>query len=158
MRGTVREGDWVKTTDALTTGLSGTIRRGTQGVVTSVLPGWFTPRAIVTFDGGFGTVRLTVPVRKLRVVRRDGGVERFNIRHGRVMAARAALALFTAWPVISWAAQYLWVNGDFSGIEGAFALGLVDSFGYYVTVLATDPVRGVVYLCFLALAGRLAWR
>jgi hypothetical protein len=160
MWGSVQEGDWVKATDTLTVGMFGgsMIRPGTKGVVTSVISGWFSSRAAVTFDGEFGTVRATVPVSKLRVVRRGGGVEAFTSRRGRLMAARAGLMIFVAWPVISFVAQYLWLNHGFSGITRAFALGVIDSFGDYLNMLLTSPVRGALYLGFLGLVGRLAWR
>lgn len=30
--------------------------------------------------------------------------------------------------------------------------------GYYLTMLLTNPVKGALYMGFLALIGRLAWR
>jgi hypothetical protein len=85
-------------------------------------------------------------------------VERFKACKRRVAAARAALALFIVWPVISFAAQYVWQNHGFSGITAAFALGVVESFASYLEMLLTKPVRAAVYLGFLGLVGRLAWR
>lgn len=158
--GSVQEGDWVKATHTLTIGMfrGPSIKPGTKGVVTSVIPGWFNSRATVAFDGGFGTVSVTVPVSKLRVVRRGGGVGPFKARQGRMTAARVALAFFIAWPTISFVAQYAWANHGFSGITGAFAIGVVESFGYYVDMLLTNPIRAAVYLVFLGLVARLAWR
>src|SRR5205823_836202 len=127
--GTLHEGDWVKATKPLRIGLlgGGTIRAGTKGVVTAVERGLWTARAAVAFDGGFGTVRATVPTRHLGRVRSGGGVDRFHRRQRHVAAARAGFALFLAWPVISWCIQYIWINKGFTGITGAFAIGIVQS-------------------------------
>lgn len=159
MWGTIREGDWVKNRDTVPVTLgdqlskSG-IKPGTRGVVTATTGS----RASVTFDGGIGTVSATVSIRKLRVVRRGGGVDRFATRQSRLNAARAALALFLAWPVISWIVQYLWINKSFSGMVPAFAAGVLQSFGDWITLLVTNPFHTVIYLAFLTILGKLAWR
>jgi len=97
----VQEGDWVKATDTLAIGLFGnsTIKRGTKGVVTSVVSGWLTSRrVVVAFDSGFGSVNATVSTSEIRVVRREGGVDRFKARQSRLFAARVALGVFVTWP------------------------------------------------------------
>lgn len=156
----IREGDWVTATESLVYGLLGgsTIKAGTRVVVTNVANGWFNSTASVRWDGGFGTVSTTVPTRHLRVVRHGGGVDRFVSHQGRLTAARAALALFLIWPVIKWVVEYVWLNKGFSGITGAFALGMVDSIDGWITMLVASPVHAVIYFAFLGLIGRWAWR
>jgi len=59
---------------------------------------------------------------------------------------------------MSWMAQYVWANEGFSGIVVAFAVGVVESTGDYITMLVQHPIQSAVYLGFLVLVGRLAWR
>lgn len=157
--GAVREGDWVRNRATMPVTISdhlskSGIKPGTRGVVTATTGS----RANVTFDGGIGTVSTTVPIRSLRVVRRGGGVDRFATHQSRLNAARAALALFLAWPVISWVIQYVWINKSFSGMIPAFAVGVLQSIGDWITLLVTSPLHTVIYLVFLAILGKLAWR
>lgn len=160
MWGSVSAGDWVKTDTDIRVGMFGgtTIRAGTKGVVTGVSTGWLTSRAVVEFDSGFGTVRASVPTHQVQLVRRDGGIERFTSRQRRLAVARLALLLFLSWPIIWWCLQYVWINKSFSGITSGFAISIVDSIGDWITMLVSNPVKGVVYLGFLWVVGRLAWR
>lgn len=159
MWGRVRDGDWVQVdTDVKVGMLGGTVKAGTKGVVTGVSTGWITSRAHVQFDGGFGAVHANVPTYRLRLIRPNGGVDRFTTRQRRLAATRAALLLFLAWPIIWWAVQYVWINKGFSGITSGFALSIVQSIGDWIIMLVSNPVKGIIYLGFLWIVGRLAWR
>lgn len=102
--GGLHDGDWVRADRNISTGILGgtTINAGSKGVVTTISSGWFTSRAEVDFGSGLGTVRANVPTHQLRLVRRDGGIDRFSARQRRVAPARMALLLFLAWPIIWW--------------------------------------------------------
>ncbi|CAI9413189.1 hypothetical protein [Nocardioides sp. T2.26MG-1] len=160
MWGSVRDGDWVKVDTDINLGMLGgtTIKAGTKGVVTGVSTGWITSRADVQFDSGFGTAHANVPTHRLRLIRPNGGVDRFTTRQRRLAAARSALLLFLAWPIIWWAIQYVWINRGFSGITSGFALSIVGSIGDWIIMVISNPVKGIIYLGFLWIVGRLAWR
>jgi hypothetical protein len=160
MWGSLRDGDWVKADTTIRAGLLGgtRIKAGTKGIVTGVSTRWLTSRADVEFHSGFGTVRVSVPTHRLHLVRRDGGVDRFTERQQRLAAARLALLVFFAWPITWWCVQYVWINKSFSGMTSAFAISIVDSIGDWITMLTSNPIKGLIYLGFLWLAGRLAWR
>lgn len=160
MWGSVRNGDWVKADGEINTGLFAgpTISAGTKGVVIGVSTGWFSSRAEVEFDSGLGTVRATVPAHQLRLVRRNGGLDRFLTRQRRLSAARAALFVFLAWPVAWWCVQYVWQNKGTDGISAAFALGVIDSLGQWLTMFIANPAGTLVYVAFLWALARLAWR
>lgn len=157
--GGLQVGDWVKAnrtvpvtfTDSITE--SG-VRPGTMGVVTDTAGS----RVQVAFEGGFGTVDAWVPTRHLRVVGRGRGVGSFRSHARRIAVARAALSLFLAWPVLKFLAIYGWTHHGFSGVTSAFALAVIDSIGDWLAMLVQQPVKTVVYLIFLGILGRLAWR
>jgi hypothetical protein len=155
----VAEGDWVKVQATVpvtfSDHLTGSgIKKGTRGVVTSIGSG----RAEVRFDTGLGGVSAWVPTRHLSVVRRGGGVAAFNDRITRLSVARAALIVFLSYPVWSFVIMYGWVNKGFDGITVAFALGVVQSIGDWMTMFVSAPVKTIVWVGFLWVLALLAWR
>ena len=74
----------------------------------------------------------------------------------RVTAARAALAVFLAWPVLQFVAVYGWRHRGLNGIAGAFAVGLLGSVVDWLRMLIQQPVKTIVYVMFLGALTRLA--
>jgi hypothetical protein len=99
-----------------------------------------------------------VPTRHLRRIRKDGGIDAFLTRQDRLTVVRAALALFMAWPVLSFVGHYAFAHRSFKGITEAFAAGALQSIGDWIVMLVSNPVHALFYLAFLGILGRFAWR
>ena len=157
--GPIGPGDWVTArvripvtfTDSL---LGDGIRAGTRGVVTNRSGGVVT----VDFDSGFGTATVTTKVSNCTLARRDGGVESFRRRARVVTTIRVALAVFLLWPFALFLVTYLWHERTLNGIEATLVEATLDSAGEWVGTLLAEPVRALVYLAFLAVLSRIAFR
>lgn len=157
--GQPRPGDWVRNTELVPTNLADHVlcsglRRGTRGVVVS--RSW--SHLEVEFDTGYGMVRARVPHRAVRVVRRDGGRDRFHRRTSRLTVVRLAVAAFLLFPVVWWVGAYLWTFRTFDGIVPAFAVAAMDSAADLALGALEHPVQSLVYAGFLAVLGRFAFR
>jgi hypothetical protein len=153
----IEPGDWVRTTEKVSVGIAdellGTgVPAGARGVVCERNGSWLR----VDLEHGLATVSVRVRARDCRVVRRQGGRERFHRWSGRRRAARIGLLCFTLWPLAQFTVLYWWYNRSFEGLTGELALAAVDSAVEMADHLVTDPARTLVYLGFLAVVGRLA--
>ncbi|GGD24606.1 hypothetical protein [Nocardioides daphniae] len=152
-------GDWVSATTKISTGLlddltGGGLPAGSRGVVTDRSGRWLT----VEFDNGPGTTTARVKDSHCHIARRGGGRDRFHDRTRRMSIVRLALAAFLLWPFAQFFALYLWYNRTLDGIMPALALATLESVGDFAAQIVTEPVRTLLYLGFLAVLGRLAFR
>lgn len=152
-------GDWIRTTKTIPLTLTdavlgGGLPRGTQGVVNRRAGS----RVTADFATGFGTITATVDASSCRVERRGGGRDAFR-DHVRLMTVvRLALAAFLSWPIVQFVGVYVWTHHSFDGIAGAFVVGVVDGFGDWLIALVQHPLSTVVYVVFLALLSKVAFR
>lgn len=152
-------GDWVRATTTVPTGLlddltGGGLPAGSRGVVTGRSGRWLT----VDFDNGLGITTTRVKDSHCRIDRRGGGRQRFHQNASRMTIVRLALAGFVLWPLAQFLAYYLWHNRTLDGVVPALLLATLDSVGDLGIHLITNPVRTVLYLGFLAVVGRIAFR
>jgi len=160
-----RCGDWVKATGTIpvtftdhlltTTG----IRPGTRGVVVAGPCGWLRPTATVRFDTGLGgTCEVNTPLSKIRVSRRNGGIERFTGRAHWMGLARLGVALALCAPVLYFVLVYLWTFRTFEGLVPALMTSALDSAVAMVGFVLTRPVEAATFLILTWLLGRFAFR
>lgn len=152
-------GDWVRATTTIPTGLlddltGGGLPAGSRGVVTDRSGRWLT----VDFDNGLGTITTRVKDSHCCVDRRGGGWQRFHDGNRRMTIVRVALGGFLLWPLAQFLTLYLWHNRTLDGFVSALALASFESIGDLANQLISNPVRTLVYLGFLAVLGRIAFR
>lgn len=152
-------GDWVRATTEVSTGLlddltGGGLPAGTRGVVTGRSGRWLT----VDFDNGLGTTTTRVKDSDCHIDRRRGGRRQFHNRARRMMIVRLALVGFLLWPFVQFFTLYFWHNRTLDGVISALALATLDSVGDLAIQLLNNPVRTLLYLGFLLVLGRIAFR
>lgn len=152
-------GDWVRATARVPTGLideltEGGLSAGSRGVVTGRSGLWLT----VDFDNGLGTTTTRVRSSQCRIERRAGGQERFYDRARRMAIVRLALAGFMLWPFAQFVLLYVWHNHTLAGIVPSLMLATLESIGDLANEFFMSPVRTLVYVGFLAVLGRIAFR
>lgn len=158
MFGSPDVGDWVRlkkrTAVTFTDILTGDgLPEGSLGVVVAR----FGSSLQVDVDAGWGSSRATVKSWDVRVVRRKGGQEAFAKRTHYLTVVRVSLALFLAWPVISYIALYFWEHQTFDGLTIHLSIGLIEGAFEQVNQLIADPVRGLLLLGLFALFSRIAF-
>lgn len=157
--GSLRTGDWVRTTDTIPVTLSdhlggGGIRTGTRGVVTGV----HGSRATVVFDSGWGVHTATVRAAKLRRIRSGGGVDRFRRRARTAALVRLGLAIALLFPVLSFAAVYLWTYRTVDGIVPTLLSATLDGVGDWLSAAIAHPMQRVIFSVVVGLVGRWVFR
>jgi hypothetical protein len=153
-----RIGDWVKTTDvtavSMTDHLSGSgLAPGTKGVMTARIGS----SAEVRFDSGFGTFTAKVPVRRLRVIRRGGGVDRFEERATAWMWVRVGLIAVMVGPLLWASIQYLWVEHTLEGLLVFLIDGTLSAVANLAIGALMNPGKAVLFFAVSALLSRLAF-
>jgi len=156
-------GDWVATrhripislTDHLL-GDAGGLKPGTRGVV--VRSSGF-GRVEARFSIGLaGSVTASVRSSDLRVVRRGGGEDAFAAHTSRLNAARLGVAIALIAPFAYFVVAWHLHGGTKEGllpalIDGACS-GALDLLAYALT----NPMKALIYLVIVTLAGRFAFR
>lgn len=152
-------GDWVRSTTTVPTGLIDDLTGSglpahSRGVVIGRSGRWLT----VEFDYGLGTTTARVKDSHCRIERRGGGQERFRERSRRMTIIRLALAGFLLWPFAQFVVMYVWYNHTLEGIIPALAIASLEGVGVLAQQFVTQPVQTLIYLGFLSVLGRLAFR
>ncbi|WP_347351354.1 hypothetical protein [Intrasporangium sp.] len=151
-------GDWVKLTRTVPTSFTDQLtgdglRAGTQALVITR----HGRRLQIDADAGWGTVTATIDATDAVVVRRDGGTDRWQATTHRRTTARLALALALAWPILSFATQYIWLQHSLDGLPGAIALGIVSAIPDQVEAFLNEPVKAVLYIALTTALARIAF-
>lgn len=153
-------GDWVVTLDERTpVTLSdrlwgGGVARGTRGVVVAR----HGRQAEVELGAGWGSVRATVPVSRLRTVRVGGGEAAFRDRQRLVGAIRCGIAGAFVVPVLVFAAEYLVAGGSVSGILPALASAVLVWAIEGLAAALAHPAQAILALLVTTVLARWAFR
>ena len=73
-------------------------------------------------------------------------------------AARLTVAVFLLAPIVQFIGWYLWTYRTLNGVEASFVEASLAGIGDMLTAAITDPVRTVVYLVFLSVLSRFAFK
>lgn len=155
----LKTGDWVRLTAiipvSVTDHLMGSgISIGTRGVVVSRMGLMIE----ADFDTGYGTTRTHVPASKCKLIRRNGGQEKFTRNANFILIVRLALIAFLCWPVIQFTALYWWENKGFHGLVAELTVASFYSVGDMILSAMNDPIGTVIYLLFIAVISRFAFK
>lgn len=154
----IDKGDWVRTTRTVPTSamdeLTGTgIQAGTRGVTTNRSGRWLT----VEFGAGLATRTTRVNASHCQLIRRGAGHHRFHQRT-RLILARLSIAAFLLWPIVQFTILYFWQNHTLEGIGTQFANAVADTTVDTFNHLLTHPLQTAIYVGFLTVLSRFAFR
>ncbi|WP_179220090.1 hypothetical protein [Rhodococcus sp. NCIMB 12038] len=113
----------------------------------------------VRFDTGFGDLReVDAPLGKIRLKRRDGGLDRFTERARWVGLCRLGVAAALLLPVLYFVVVYLWTFHTIDGLLPALVVAALDSAASMVDLVLTRPLQAAVFLSVSWWLGRFAFR